>query len=112
MFSTVKEQFIKVAEHIPGLHFHRHTMAEPAPFKATDNFNHRYADPEVLKRALIEIGFTEDEIKIKATEANGLDVELPRELTKEQKKNINQKFVDAKNASRAPPKTPDDDEDE
>ncbi|RWA11457.1 hypothetical protein EKO27_g3650 [Xylaria grammica] len=85
-------------------------MAEPAKFTATDNFEHRYAEPIVLRKALIELGFKDEDIKIRATEAKGLDVQLPREVTKEQKQFIYQKFVDAKYAKRAPPQILDDED--
>ncbi|KAI0434835.1 hypothetical protein F5Y09DRAFT_294996 [Xylaria sp. FL1042] len=111
MLSTVKGQFIKVVDLIPGLRSHRNAMPEPTPFKATDNLDHRYADSEVLRKALIEMGFKDEEIKIRRTEANGHDVELPRQLTKEQKNTIFEKFLEAKNAARAVPKTDDEEED-
>ncbi|KAK5626828.1 hypothetical protein RRF57_002543 [Xylaria bambusicola] len=105
MLSTVKEQLIKVVDHIPGLRSRRSPMAETPPFKATDNFGHRYQDDKVLRKALIEIcGFKDAEIRIQVnhfaafseqgmyliivlivtqvTEQNGLDAQLPRLVTK------------------------------
>ncbi len=64
MLSTVKEQFVKLADLIPGLRSRRNTMDAPPPFKATDNFEHRYENPKVLRQALIDMGFKDEEIKI------------------------------------------------
>ncbi|KAI3327009.1 hypothetical protein HD806DRAFT_379832 [Xylariaceae sp. AK1471] len=109
MLSTVKERFIQVMDLIPGLLSRQNAMTEAPKFKATDSFEGRYVDKEVLRKALVGLGFKDTEIKIQATETKGLDVELPKEITKEQKASINKQFVDAKN--RPPPKEADDEDD-
>ncbi|KAI0542767.1 hypothetical protein GGR58DRAFT_170272 [Xylaria digitata] len=113
MSSTIKKKVTKVADLIPGLRPRQNTMPEqvqPVPFQATDWFHHRYLEPKVLREALISIGFKDNDIKIKATEASGLDVQLPRQLTSGEKNSIYQKLVDAKFAQRGVPLESDDED--
>ncbi|RYC61451.1 hypothetical protein CHU98_g4762 [Xylaria longipes] len=108
MASPIKEQLLKLADHIPGLRLRRNAMAEVSKPNPTDNIAHRYEDPAVLRKALIEMGFKDEDIKIWATEAKGLDVQLPRELTSE---TISKKFEEAAYAKRAAPKKEEDGDD-
>ncbi|KAI1359232.1 hypothetical protein F5Y08DRAFT_86117 [Xylaria arbuscula] len=110
MLSAVKVQLIKVVDNIPGLRSRRNAMAEP-DFIATDTFAHRYVDEKVLCDALIELKFKKEDIKIKATESRGFDVNLPRKLNEKERNAIYQKFVDAAHAKRNVPRG-DDEEDE
>jgi hypothetical protein len=65
MLPTVKERFVQFVDLIPGLRSRKKAMAEPPKFTATDNFQHRYAKMEVLREALIALGFKDEEIRIK-----------------------------------------------
>ncbi|KAI0458535.1 hypothetical protein F5B21DRAFT_435656 [Xylaria acuta] len=112
MASTIKEQFVKLVDLIPGLRLRRHAMAEESNRKPTDNLSHRYQNQEVLRKALIDMKFKDKDIKIWATEAKGLDVQLPRELTEDEKTAIYKKFEEVVYAQRRPPKGVAEDEDE
>ncbi|KAI1744465.1 hypothetical protein F4680DRAFT_225739 [Xylaria scruposa] len=108
MASTIKETLSRMADHIPGFRSRRNEMGEE--LKPTDNLGHRYAEREVLREALKEMGFKDKEIRIWETESRGFDVNLPRELTNKEKETIFKKFEAAAYAKRAPP--PGDDNDD
>ncbi|KAH8156141.1 hypothetical protein CIB48_g12104 [Xylaria polymorpha] len=87
-------------------------MTEASKPKPTDHFHHRYADKEVLRKALIEMGFKDEDIKIWATGPTGFDVQLPRQITEEEKETIYHRFFLAVYNRRAPPKDMGEDEDD
>ncbi|KAI1755862.1 hypothetical protein F4782DRAFT_372527 [Xylaria castorea] len=109
MAPAIKEQLFKLVDHIPGLRSRRNAMAEASERKPTDNLKHRYADQAVLRKALIDMGIKDKDINIWATESTGLDVELPRQLTRQEKEAIYKKFEEAEYARRVPPEGDDDD---
>ncbi|TRX98495.1 hypothetical protein FHL15_000569 [Xylaria flabelliformis] len=110
MASTIKEQLSRVADHIPGLRHRRNEMDEASKPVPTDNLKHRYANPAVLRKTLMEMGFKDKDITIFASESFGLSVKLPRLLTS--KETIFKKFEDAKKDQRAPPKGQADEDDD
>ncbi|KAI0862947.1 hypothetical protein F4860DRAFT_512544 [Xylaria cubensis] len=100
MASSVKVTMSKIADLIPGLRHRRKEEAEVF----THQLGHRYGDPAVLREALREMGFKDEDIITTATEARGLEAHLPRELTDQEVETIFKKFASAKYALRAPPK--------
>ncbi|KAI8629014.1 hypothetical protein F5Y19DRAFT_435966 [Xylariaceae sp. FL1651] len=102
MLSTVKDQFVKIVDLIPVLRSHRRAMAEKPKFVATDNFKHKYQDKEVLRKALIEFGFKDEEIHMQISDAHGLEANLSRRVKDEERLIIFERFKKAKAESRRP----------
>ncbi|KAI1076089.1 hypothetical protein F5B20DRAFT_584651 [Whalleya microplaca] len=63
-------------------------------FEATENFKHRYQNADVLIRELKKLGFKKEEIKTRTTNEDGLQAQLPRKLTKEQRQKILEEFME------------------
>ncbi|KAI1147639.1 hypothetical protein F4825DRAFT_455272 [Nemania diffusa] len=102
MASTIKGTFTKLISFIPGLHRSTDKMSDLSKFKPTDNLDHRYGDPKVLREHLKKLGFPDEKIRIQASESNGLEVQLERQLTEKEKSDIFRSFQDAKRGSRKP----------
>ncbi|KDN70746.1 hypothetical protein CSUB01_10206 [Colletotrichum sublineola] len=68
----------RLANRLPGFR-KRHEMVE-SDFKPNNTITHRYADAEVLKKVLVDLGFEEKGIKLKATKVKGFEMQLKREL--------------------------------
>lgn len=64
MASAIKERSVELVDRILRLRLRRNAMTEASKPKPTDHFHHRYADKEVLRKALIEMGFKDEDIKI------------------------------------------------
>ncbi|KAH9906834.1 hypothetical protein F4778DRAFT_600300 [Xylariomycetidae sp. FL2044] len=107
---TVKERLIQVVYLLPGLRSRQSKMPEKDKFTPTDNFDHRYANPKRLRQALINMGFKDKDIRIQATEKNGLEVQLPRQIDKKEKDAILEELVKLKDAERPVPKVEEEEE--
>jgi hypothetical protein len=81
MPSWIQESLTRLTDFIPGLRHSSDKMAKPKAFKATDNFQHRYENTDILRTYLKELGFRDKDIVIHVSDSCGLEVQLPRELT-------------------------------
>ncbi|KUI74535.1 hypothetical protein VM1G_10190 [Cytospora mali] len=72
-------------------------MAQNNNFQATDAFTHRYVHDEVLRRVLNGFGFKEKDIKMRAVDNDGaqIQVQLPRKLTDEEREKVLKEFEKA-----------------
>ncbi|KAK1508844.1 hypothetical protein CABS01_08074 [Colletotrichum abscissum] len=74
----------------------RDKMANTEEFIATDTIIDRYADVKVLQKTLLRFKFPKETIKVKATKADCLKVQLPRKLTPEEIENVHAALKKAK----------------
>lgn len=73
-------------------------MAQTPEFKATHTFKVSHENAEVLEAYLRkELGFKPEDIKTRETNAKGLEVMLPRSLSKEEYDKVRQNFEDKEN---------------
>lgn len=65
----------KIGDLIPGVNLKRKIMADENNFEPTHTFTQRYRDPAVLRKELLQIGFQDDDIKIRVSlmEDNSID---------------------------------------
>ncbi|KAF4784124.1 hypothetical protein HER10_EVM0004449 [Colletotrichum scovillei] len=94
--TNIRSWASRLKSYIPGFS-NRQKMAETNAFAATDKIVNRYADTKVLQKTLLGFGFPKDTIKIKATKAGLLEVQLPRKLTPEEMEKIH---ADLKKAAK------------
>ncbi|KAI1248837.1 hypothetical protein MGN70_010040 [Eutypa lata] len=65
-------------------------------FKPTDVFDHRYQNPKVLTEYLTKtLHFKLEQIKMRTTKEKGIQVQLPRPLTKDEREEVFRKFDEA-----------------
>ncbi|KAK1528640.1 uncharacterized protein CCOS01_06474 [Colletotrichum costaricense] len=81
--TTIRSWASRLKSYIPGFS-NRQKMATTSEFVATDRIVSRYANTKVLQKTLLGFGFSKDTIKIKATKAELLEVQLPRKLKPEE----------------------------
>ncbi|KXH43893.1 hypothetical protein CSAL01_01809 [Colletotrichum salicis] len=74
----------------------REKMPNPGEFVATDKIMNRYADKKVLQKTLLSFKFPKDTIKMKATKADCVEVQLPRKLTPEEMEKVHAALKKAK----------------
>ncbi|KAI0009021.1 hypothetical protein F4779DRAFT_406232 [Xylariaceae sp. FL0662B] len=86
MSTATKGAFRSFLDFIPCFKSNEDIMDDK--FQATDNFKHRYQDPKVLRKKLEEFGFKKEEIKLRTTQRDGLQAQLPRPITREQREAV------------------------